>query len=379
MVFIHRFLTRNMKRMNLFLIIPCLLSIMGCGGSADTDETSDVIQLVCTPAVLNIEAGGATAEIDVKANREWSVYSDEDWITSKPSSSINPEETVLVTIKENTSYKKREGSLVFRAGKKRETIVVTQKGVVVDAEHSPYVPAGYSIVWNDEFNTGCRPNTQNWYYETGANGWGNNELQEYVAGSKDGEDLAAISNGIFKIIAKKINNKVYSIRINSNESWTYGYFEARLKLPAGKGTWPAFWMMPKNFTSWPEDGEIDIMEEVGYRPNWVSSAIHTKAYNHKNNTQKTAELFLGTAQSDFHVYALQWTKDEIKSYVDGKCIFTFMNDGKQNRDTWPFNQPFYLKLNLAWGGDWGGAQGVDESALPAEFLIDYVRVYQVEK
>ena len=96
---------------------------------------------------------------------------------------------------------------------------------------------------------------------------GNNELQNYVAGSVDGEQLAVVSDGTFKIIAKKINNKVHSIRINTNESWQYGYFEARLKLPSGKGTWPAFWMMPKNYTSWPACGEIDIMEEVGYRPN----------------------------------------------------------------------------------------------------------------
>ena len=186
----------------------------------------------------------------------------------------------------------------------------------------------------------------------------------------------SVKDGIFTITAKKIDGTVYSIRINTQQSWKYGYFEARLRLPSGKGTWPAFWMMPSNFTTWPGDGEIDIMEEVGYTPNYVSSAIHCNAYNHMNNTQKNKEIYLATAQSEFHVYALEWTEDYIRTYVDGKELLYFANDKTGNKDTWPFNAAFYLKLNLAWGGNWGGAQGVDESALPATYEIDYVRVFQ---
>ena len=167
-----------------------------------------------------------------------------------------------------------------------------------------------------------------------------------------------------------------STRMNTSQSWTYGYFEARLKLPVGKGTWPAFWMMPKNFTAWPDDGEIDIMEEVGYRPNYVSSSVHTKAYYHSIGTQKTAERLVATAQSEFHVYAVEWTADFVKGYIDGEKYFEFLNDHMNSKNTWPFNTPFYLKLNLAWGGNWGGAQGVDESALPTTYEIDYVRVFQ---
>ena len=177
-------------------------------------------------------------------------------------------------------------------------------------------------------------------------------------------------------IAKKVASQVLSVRMNTQKSWTYGYFEARLKLPKGKGTWPAFWMMPKNYTSWPADGEIDIMEEVGYNPNYVSSTIHCTAYNHTIGTQKTAQTYVSTSQSEYHLYALEWTADYIKSYVDGQCYFTFTNDKTNNKNTWPFNAPFYLKLNLAWGGDWGGAQGIDESILPATYEIDYVRVFQ---
>jgi beta-glucanase (GH16 family) len=152
--------------------------------------------------------------------------------------------------------------------------------------------------------------------------------------------------------------------------------EARLKLPKGKGTWPAFWMMPKNYVSWPGSGEIDIMEEVGYNPNYTSSSIHCDAYNHTLGTQKTAEVLTAGAQDEFHVYALEWTADYIKTYVDGKQLLYFANDKQGKNATWPFSNPFYIKLNLAWGGDWGGAQGVDESCLPATYEIDYVRVFQ---
>ena len=244
-------------------------------------------------------------------------------------------------------------------------------------------PDGYTLVWHDEFNdsplVGGKPamlSSSDWYYETGNGGWGNNELENYVAGVSGTDTCAAISNGTLKIIAKKVGSQVLSARVNTQKSWTYGYFEARIKLPKGKGTWPAFWMMPKNFTSWPADGEIDIMEEVGYRPDYVSSTIHCSAYNHTLGTQKTAETYVSTSQSEFHIYALEWTSEYIKGYVDGTCYFTFANDDAGNKNTWPFNAPFYLKLNLAWGGDWGGAQGVDESALPATYEIDYVRVFQ---
>ncbi|MDR1226150.1 MAG: glycoside hydrolase family 16 protein [Prevotellaceae bacterium] len=246
----------------------------------------------------------------------------------------------------------------------------------VEEEEDPDAGKTYQLVWSDEFDYEGLPDNQKWWYETGANGWGNNELQNYVSGANGTDTCALVSNGTLKIIAKKQGNQVISVRMNTHESWLYGVFEARLKLPIGKGTWPAFWMLPKNFQSWPADGEIDIMEEVGYRPNYISSSIHCLAYYHKVGTQKTAEKYIATAQSEFHVYKVEWTRSYIYGYVDGVRYFTFPNDKKNNKDTWPFNAPFYLKLNLAWGGDWGGAQGVDETALPATYEVDYVRVYQ---
>ena len=113
-------------------------------------------------------------------------------------------------------------------------------------------------------------------------------------------------------------------------------------------------MMPVHFTGWPDSGEIDIMEEVGYHPNYVSSSLHANAHVHTNNTQVTKEMYCPGAEDDYHVYAIEWTQEKITTFVDG----------------------FYVILNLAWGGDWGGSQGVDESALPVTMSVDYVRVFQ---
>ncbi|MFV0291219.1 MAG: family 16 glycosylhydrolase [Mangrovibacterium sp.] len=261
------------------------------------------------------------------------------------------------------------------------SFIIPDSASYVEPEIS--TPQGYMLVWNDEFNTArstsgkaIMPDESIWWYETGASGWGNNEIQNYVAAYSGTDTCAIVSDGSLKIIAKAVSAGVYSIRMNTKESWTYGYFEARLKLPTGKGLWPAFWMMPQNFTAWPADGEIDIMEEVGYDPNRIHSSIHTTAYNHKDGTQRTATKMVSGAEGSFHVYAVEWTEDYVKGFVDGEEYFSFENDKKDNYDTWPFYKPFYLKLNLAWGGDWGGAQGIDENALPATYEIDYVRVFQ---
>ncbi len=244
-------------------------------------------------------------------------------------------------------------------------------------------PPGYTLVWQEEFNAprlaDGRPalvDESEWWYEVEAPGWVNNELQRYVAGFMGTDTCAVVTDGTLKIIAQKYGSEVISARINTSRSWTYGYFEARLNLPTGRGTWPAFWMMPANYTAWPDDGEIDIMEEVGADPNMVSSSIHCKAYYHSIGTQKTAERYVAGAEGEFHIYALEWTADYIQTYVDGEPLFRFENDKQGNKDTWPFDDPFYLKLNLAWGGDWGGYKGVDESALPVTYEIDYVRVFQ---
>ncbi|MDR2145734.1 MAG: family 16 glycosylhydrolase [Tannerella sp.] len=370
---------------NVSVSITVAANYTGADRSAELTFTAGSVSKKCTVSQdgeitlslgsedITIRADGGSQNVTVASNMEWAVSTGATWLTFSPQSGAAGNRSISVSAAGNYTGAVRTAELTFTAG------AVTRKCTVSQdfTELPNYVPDGYSIVWQDEFESSSRmPDMQKWWYETGNHGWGNNELENYIAGARGQDTCALISDGVLKIIAKKVGSEVLSIRMNTDESWTYGYFEARMKLPSGRGTWPAFWMLPKNFQNWPGDGEIDIMEEVGYDPNRVSSTIHCQAYNHSKGTQKGASRFVATAQTDFHIYAVEWTEDYIYGLVDGVRYFTFENDKKGNNDTWPFNVPFYLKLNLAWGGDWGGAQGVDESVLPATYEIDYVRVYQ---
>jgi len=362
--------------MNNCQFLLTLLLLSGCdsslpkGGEEPPLEIEEYLSVNLTHFSLP-EVGG-TQTLSITANTVWNAYSNALWCSTSPNTGSHGNTSVLISAPSNYTGVARTAEVTFTAGKVSKTCVVSQES----AQMPNYVPDGYSLVWQDEFETPRMPDSDKWWYETGKSGWGNHELQNYVPGLIGQDTCALVSNGTLKIIAKKRGSEVVSIRMNTIEGWTYGYFEGRLKLPTGKGTWPAFWMMPKNFTTWPGDGEIDIMEEVGYDPNTILSTIHCKAYNHSIGTQKGGSRYVSTAQTDFHIYAVEWTEDFIKGYVDGVCYFTFLNDKAGNKDTWPFYAPFYLKLNLAWGGDWGGAQGVDESKLPATYEIDYIRVYQ---
>jgi len=161
--------------------------------------------------------------------------------------------------------------------------------------------------------------------------------------------------------------------------FTYGLFEIRAKLPSGRGTWPAIWMLPTNSTygsgGWPDNGEIDIMEHVGFDPGRVHGSVHTKKYYWQIQTQKTAHVQVADAQTAFHVYALEWSADKITISVDTTTYFTFMNEGT-GWEVWPFNKDFHLLLNISVGGAWGGAQGVDPNIFPQKMEVDYVRVYR---
>lgn len=367
------------------IVFTALFLLLGCDDSDSAGVENDV-SIAVSPEELNVDYEASTRTVTVTANADWGIYSSESWCTLSPGGGIAGTTTLGITVAENKDEDSRTAVLTFKSGTFRQDYTVTQGFNENREEPDIPTPDGYELVWQDEFNDSrtadgkaALPNTSEWWYETGNSGWGNNELENYIAAYSGSDTCAMIDDGTLKIIARKSGSEVLSVRMNTSKSWTYGYFEALLKLPGGKGTWPAFWMMPKNYTAWPDDGEIDIMEEVGYRPNWVSSSIHCKAYYHSIGTQKTAETYIATAESEFHVYAVEWTADYIKGYADGEVYFEFYNDGKNNKDTWPFYNPFYLKLNLAWGGNWGGAEGVDESVLPAVYEVDYVRVFQKDE
>lgn len=249
------------------------------------------------------------------------------------------------------------------------------------------VPEGYQLVWSDEFNEGTQLDPSKWQWEDWAAGNVNHELQTYKPGTQtiDGKHTTELKDGNLVINCfKGSDGKIYSGRINAQSGsevngWRYGYMEARIKLPKGRGTWPAFWMMPSGVDwsseTWPTCGEIDIMEEVGANPNYTSSSLHAIGHNHTNGTQVTAERLTEGAEDDFHIYAIEWNNDRITTYVDGQVLLNYKNDHK-GYVNWPYDKPYYIILNLAWGGDWGGYRGVDESALPLALTVDYVRVYQ---
>jgi licheninase len=234
------------------------------------------------------------------------------------------------------------------------------------------------------WNGSVAPDPSKWLYDVGGNGWGNNELQFYTEGRTENARLA---NGLLIIEARREpwQGKAYtSARMKTRDGWTYGRIEARAKLPRGRGTWPAIWMLPVRGTygngGWPDNGEVDIMEHVGFDPNVVHASVHTRAYNHVDGTQRTAVTTVPGAQDEFHVYAVEWTPEDIRAYVDEALYFSFKNERLTNTQAdwrqWPFDRDFRIVLNIAVGGNWGGQQGVDESIWPQRMEIDYVRVLQ---
>lgn len=237
------------------------------------------------------------------------------------------------------------------------------------------VPEGMELVWSDEFDYEGAPDPEKWAYSLGANGWGNGEVQNYT----DSRDNSYVKNGRLFVTALNDGGDWTSARLKTQfiAAWKYGFFEIRAKLPSGRGTWPAIWMMPVRDTygAWPRSGEIDIMEHVGHDENVIHNSVHTRDFNHKNETQKTASKAIQKVSKNFHTYAVEWTPDVIRWYIDGAVSYTYENPGT-GIGAWPFDIPFYLILNVAIGGSWGGAEGIDNSVKQASMEIDYVRVYQ---
>lgn len=234
-------------------------------------------------------------------------------------------------------------------------------------------------IWADEFNYTGSPATDKWDYDLGGSGWGNNEKQNYTNSLEN----VKVEDGLLTITAKKENSNGMSysstrLVTRNKMDVLYGRIEVKAKLPVGKGTWPAIWMLPTDrvYGEWPRSGEIDIMEHVGYDQNNVHFSTHTEAYYFKINTQRTSTKFIATASTDFHLYRVDWTPYAVRGYFDNVKVFEFLNEGTGYK-AWPFDKRFHLLLNLAVGGDWGGAQGIDDSIFPQKFQIDYVRYYKM--
>lgn len=243
------------------------------------------------------------------------------------------------------------------------------------------IPNGYKVFWNDEFN-GDSLDLRYWNIELMPPGTVNDELQTYTNSTEN----ILLNNGSLYIRAKKDNpfdpNQpgYTSGRINTagKVELQYGYWEIRAKLPRGTGTWPAIWMLNSEiFTvGWPYCGEIDIMEHVGYDPDRVFFSIHnTNSYGNVGGTDQQGTYYLSGIENDFHTYAIEWGPTYIYGYIDEVQYFNYNKPAGSDYDDWPYDNPFFLIINLAIGGEWGGQQGVDNSIFPASFIVDYVRMF----
>ena len=222
-------------------------------------------------------------------------------------------------------------------------------------------------------------NPEVWTFETGSGGWGNGELQNYTNGEN-----AEVVDGKLIITAELVNNLFQPGSYTSSrlitagkKEFQYGRMEIRAKLPSGTGIWPAIWMLGQNFWTnyWPACGEMDIMEYVGYNPNTVYSTVHTPSGYGGGGSGSS--MVVTTCEEDFHIYGMDWTSDSLTFYVDTpENIVHVYSPEVKTPENWPFDQPAFFILNVAVGGSWGGAQGIDNSIFPQSMEIDYVRVFQ---
>ena len=239
---------------------------------------------------------------------------------------------------------------------------------------------GWTLVWSDEFNQpdGSSPDTNKWAYDLGAGGWGNGELENYTSRTNN----ARIVGGMLVIEADQESyrgSSYTSARLKTQGiwSWKYGRLEARIKIPHGQGMWPAFWMLGTNITTvgWPACGEVDIMENIGKEPTLVHGTIHGPGYSGANGIGGPCALPGNPAfANDFHVYAVEWTANQIKWFVDGYQYFSANSASIPAGDTWVYTQPQFLLLNLAVGGAWPGNPDAT-TTFPQQMIVDYVRVY----
>ncbi len=239
--------------------------------------------------------------------------------------------------------------------------------------------APWTLVWHDEFDHNGPPNPKKWTYDVGY--IANHEKQFYVANRPEN---ARVENGKLIIEARKDGfdgHEITSARLKTQgkASWKYGRFEARVKVPTGIGTWPAFWTLGDRIDTigWPKCGEIDIMENVGFEPAKAVFTVHSIGKNPQLEThaQSGKSVVAPKLWEAFHTYAIEWSTDRIEWFFDGASVFTF-DKVNTTEAKWVFDQPHFILLNLAIGGDWGGQHGIDPSIFPARYEIDYVRVYQ---
>ena len=351
-------LAKNTTLLALLFIVLLSCSKGSSGNSGGTTTTAPT-NLVVT-AIASTDGSGNVAFTATATNAVTYIYEyGNGIIETVPGGLVTYRYTTVgnITYTVNITAKSSSGSTI---SKSIQVTVNTAGGGV---------PA---LVFSDEFNTNGAPDPTKWGYETGtgSGGWGNNELQYYTSRPEN----AIVQGGVLKIIALKENylgSAYTSARLLSKNkySFKYGRIEVRAKFPTGVGTWPAAWMLGDNIgtVGWPACGETDIVEHLGRDLNKIYGTLHYPGRSGGNANGAT--IMIPDATTAFHIYAVEWSATSIKIYVDAQLYHTVANS-----TALPFNQNFFILLNMAMGGNFGGA--VDPAFTNATFEIDYVRVYQ---
>jgi len=255
---------------------------------------------------------------------------------------------------------------------------------------------GWNLVWQEEFDYEGLADPEKWTQEYGF--IRNEEAQYYT---RERSENARVEDGRLIIEAHKEEypNAAHdedsgnwrrareyaeytsaSLTTENRQYFQYGRIEVRARLPQGRGVWPAIWMLGENRrdVGWPRCGEIDIMEFVGFDPHTIHANVHTEAYNHAIGTAQGDSIEAEAPWDEFHLYGIEWDEKRIDFFFDDEVYFTYEKEADAGEAEWPFDQPFYLILNVAIGGAWGGQQGIDDDIFPQRMEVDYVRVYERE-
>jgi PKD repeat protein len=352
---------KYLSRINLIIVLNCLLFISCSGSSSDEPEAENK-----TPANLKVTATivGASAQ---------NPNGDGTGVVNFTLSATNAT-SYKITLGNGETKEVTNGSFSYTytaSGTNTYVLYVSayNAGKFVSTSISITVLVEPKLIWSDEFNTDGAPDATKWTFQIWDPGRVNNELQSYT----DRPENTIVEGGVLKIKAireKYGKGDFTSGRLESNGKFdfTYGKIVIRAKVPTGVGTWPAVWMLGSNIGSvgWPKCGEIDILESVGKNIDQNHSSLHSEGRS--GATPDTGTIKVPNSNTEFHIYTADWRPGYIKFYVDDKLFYTFINS-----DKFPFNKNFYLIVNFAMGGVWGGP--VDPNFTSSTFEVDYIRVY----
>ena len=392
-----------MKTISQILLVQFILLSTACVEQSKQEENKSVEKR--TTAVVNLDSSSTEFLVEITQTGRYEVTAFgaqdsasplwiEDYINNKDGRTYNV--TGNLELDQNGRGKifgsplatgKHQMRVHFEEGTTLDSIrfelMVTQINTL-DTLTQNMTGESWSLVWSDEFDGKGLVDSTKWAYNVGNWGWGNNELQYYTA-----NDMlnARQENGALIIEAHKNENDKYwsSARLTTQSkiSFKYGKIEFRAKVPEGRGTWAAGWLLGDAYRdeiSWPYCGEIDVLECVGYEINDTTGSgmnhatCHTRAYYFKQGNQIGSEIEIDSMNTMFHTYAVEWSPTKIEGFVDGVQYYVY--DKNANELEWPFNTPQNIILNLAIGGGWGGARGVDSSYTSHQYILDYVRVYE---